>query len=135
LPALNWTPSTNPGRDVDALVLPTGPADSLETCVLSFLQLIHIARRRLWLVSPYFVPDQALISSLQLAALRGVDVRLLLPSKSDNRLVWLASHAHLDDIQAVGIKVYRYRAGFLHQKVWLVDDACATVGTANLDNR
>jgi cardiolipin synthase len=135
LPPLNWTPRCGPGPGVDALVTPTGPADSLDTCVLHFIQLIHTAQRRLWIVSPYFVPDQALLSALQLAALRGVDVRILLPHKTDNRLVQLASYAYLHEVQAVGIRVYRYRAGFLHQKVWLVDDCCATVGTANLDNR
>lgn len=135
LPALDWTPRCSPGPGVDVLVTPTGPADSLDTCVLHFIQLIHTARHRLWIVSPYFVPDQALLSALQLAALRGVDVRILLPHKTDNRLVQLASYAYLHEVQAVGIRVYRYRAGFLHQKVWLVDDRCATIGTANIDNR
>lgn len=137
LPQLHWEPrcAVMSEESVDALVLPTGPADSLDTCILNFLQLTQMAQRRLWLVSPYFVPDSALIAALQLAALRGVDVRLLLPKRTDNRLVWLASHAYLADVQRAGIKVYRYCDGFLHQKVWLVDDTCAMVGTANLDNR
>ena len=69
------------------LVVPTGPADNLETCVLFVLHLIQSARRRLWIVSPYFVPDPAVIHALQLAALRGVDVRIMLPEKPDRRLV------------------------------------------------
>lgn len=135
IPALNWVPLPPQGGTATTLVIPTGPADSLESCVLSVLHLIHSAQRRLWIVSPYFVPDPAVVSALQLAAMRGVDVRILLPEKPDRRLVWLSSFAYLEDVQSVGIHVYRYYAGFLHQKVWLIDDDCAIVGTANLDNR
>ena len=119
----------------EVLVVPTGPADQLETCLLFFQQLAQSAQRRLWIVSPYFVPDVAILNALQLAALRGVDVRILLPEKADKRMVWLSSFANLDEVQNTGIHVYRYQAGFLHQKVWLMDDDCAVVGTANVDNR
>jgi cardiolipin synthase len=122
-------------EDKDILVVPTGPADPLETCLLFFQQLAQSAQRRLWIVSPYFVPDVAILNALQLAALRGVDVRILLPEKADKRMVWLSSFANLDEVQNTGIHVYRYQAGFLHQKVWLMDDDCAVVGTANVDNR
>ena len=149
IPALNWTPAVptvempideaavgNPTcAAASTLVVPTGPADSLESCVLFMLHLINSAKKRLWIVSPYFVPDQSTVNALQLAALRGVDVRILLPEKPDRRLVWLSSFAYLDDVQSTGIKVYRYRSGFLHQKVWLIDDECAVIGTSNLDNR
>lgn len=135
VPALNWQPQPVPGPGCAVLVASTGPADSLETCVLYFIQLINSARHRLWIVSPYFVPDVALLTALQLAALRGVDVRIMLPERADKRLMYFAAFAYLDEVQAVGIRVFRFTAGFLHQKVWLVDDLCATVGTANLDNR
>jgi cardiolipin synthase len=136
IPALTWQPRAGASADdATALVIPTGPADSLETCVLSVLHLIQSARQRLWIVSPYFVPDLAVIQALQLAALRGVDVRILLPEKPDRWLVWLSSFAFLDDVHATGVRVYRYRAGFLHQKVWLIDNDCAMVGSTNLDNR
>ena len=117
------------------LVMPTGPADELETCSLLFSEIIHRAKKRVWIVSPYFVPDGAVISALQLAALRGVDVRIMLPENPDHKLVYLASFAFLEETVPVGIKVYRYVEGFLHQKVFLVDDNLAGVGTANLDNR
>jgi len=135
VPPLNWGLEPPTPGGVDAIVVPTGPADPLESCALFFQQLAHAAQRRLWIVSPYFVPDAAVINALQLAALRGVDVRILLPEKADRRLVWLSSFAYLDEVQGTGIRVYRYTAGFLHQKVWLVDDDCAFIGTANLDNR
>ncbi len=133
VPRLNWVPETTGA--VCATIVPSGPADSVETCLLYFLQLISMAKRRLWIVSPYFVPDSAILSALQLAALRGVDVRIMLPARADNRLVQLASYALMDEIQRVGVRLYRFQDGFLHQKVWLVDDETVSIGTANLDNR
>ena len=137
IPELSWQPKpvSESSDTASAIVIPTGPADSLETCVLYVLHLIQSARERLWIVSPYFVPDPAIIHALQLAALRGVDVRIMLPEKPDRWLVWLSSFAFLDDVHATGVRVFRYRAGFLHQKVWLIDREYAIVGTTNLDNR
>ncbi|NBN62415.1 cardiolipin synthase [Microvirga tunisiensis] len=121
--------------DEAVLVMPTGPADPLEDCSIAFTEAISRARKRLWIVSPYFVPGSEIQTALYAAALRGVDVRVLLPEKADHRLVWLASHAHADDLVNHGIRVYRYLDGFLHQKVVLVDDDLASVGTVNFDNR
>ena len=134
VPELCWQ-IVPPNGAIEAIIVPSGPADHIETCLLLFQQLSQIAKQRLWIVSPYFVPDASIINSLQLAALRGVDVRILLPQNPDKYTVWLSSFANLDEVQRTGIKVYRYQAGFLHQKVWLVDDDCALIGTANLDNR
>jgi cardiolipin synthase len=94
-----------------------------------------MAQQRLWIASPYFVPDEQFISALQLAALRGVDVRILIPDKSDNPLVQLSAWSFLADLEQVGIKVFRYTKGFMHHKIVLVDDQYCTVGTANFDNR
>jgi cardiolipin synthase len=135
VPELNWTPTAAKEGDQDVLVLPTGPADSLESCGLFFIQMISMATDRLWIASPYFVPDIHVIAALQLAALRGVDVRIMLPEKPDHLLVYLASFSFLRELETVGVKIYRYQPGFLHQKTLLVDDRWAAVGTANLDNR
>ncbi len=135
LPELAWRPRAAPSGDQHVLVLPTGPADEHDTCSLFFCHAIHAAQRRVWIVSPYFVPDEAVISALQLAALRGVDVRIMLPLRPDHRTVYLASFSYLPQFTMPGICFYRYKPGFLHQKVLLVDDDLASVGTANLDNR
>lgn len=121
--------------DHAVLVLSSGPADRLETASLMFQQAIHTAERRIWISTPYFVPDSAVLGALNLAALRGVDVRLLLPTRSDSRVVDAAAWAFLDPLLASGIRVHRYERGFLHAKQFLVDDLAAGVGTANLDNR
>ena len=81
------------------------------------------------------MPDQALIHALQLAALRGVDVRIMLPEKPDHKLVYLAAFSYIAETEPAGVKFYRYQPGFMHHKVILVDDDLAAVGTANFDNR
>ena len=118
-----------------ALALATGPADDLETCSLMFIRAINAAKKRFWIASPYYVPDNAVTKALQLAAMRGVDIRIMLPRKPDHLLVYLASFACLKELAMPNIRVYRYDEGFLHQKVFLADDSLGAVGTANLDNR
>jgi cardiolipin synthase len=117
------------------LSLPSSPSDDREPGALMFVHAIHSARSRLWIVSPYFVPNGSIIDALKLAALRGVDVRVLIPGLTDNRLVALAGRAYLSELVRAGVRFFRYQNGFLHQKVMLIDEDLATVGTANLDNR
>ncbi|MET4805009.1 cardiolipin synthase [Limibacillus sp. MBR-115] len=135
VPDLQYLPEPAPGGDKKVLVLPSGPADDFETYNLFVVQAILAASQRLWIVSPYFVPDTSVMAALKLAALRGVDVRIMLPKNSDNLLVDLATYSYFKSLDRVGIKIYRYQAGFLHQKVLLIDEDVATVGTANMDNR
>ncbi|MGV8856227.1 MAG: cardiolipin synthase [Devosia sp.] len=123
-----------PGEQ-SVLVMGTGPADRLEECAIAFTDIIGRARQRLWIVSPYFVPDTDIRTALFAAKLRGVDVRIMLPNEPDHRMVWLASIAHADAMVSHGITVQRYKDGFLHQKVLLMDDQIATVGSVNFDNR
>ena len=132
---LDWTPTKAASGDKAVLIVPTGPADPLETAALMFLHAITIAKKRIWIASPYFVPDDAIVSALQLAGLRGVDVRILIPHKPDHLLVYLAAFSYFDGASKTGARFFRYTDGFLHQKVMLVDDRAATVGTANFDNR
>ena len=132
---LNWVPTRASDANMRALVIPTGPADELESASLMFTGVINAAQERIWIASPYFVPDDAVVQALQLASLRGVDVRILIPEKADSKLVTLAAYAFFVKTKAAGVEFYRYQDGFLHQKVVLVDDSFATVGTANFDNR
>ena len=134
-PALNWQPHRAGDSDQQVLILPSGPADHWETCTLFFLNCINNARERLWIASPYFVPDFQIMNALQLAAMRGVDVRILIPEKSDHILISLAAYSYLVSANECGIRICQYQPGFLHQKVVLVDSRYAAVGTANLDNR
>lgn len=132
---LDWEPRVPTGAHVPVLVLASGPADPFETASLMVQEAIHSARRRIWFASPYFVPDEGVQSALELAAFRGVDVRVLIPDRTNDLLVHHAQYAFLGSMLEAGVKVFRYTAGFLHQKVFLVDDDVAAVGTVNLDNR
>lgn len=121
--------------EMEALCLATGPADPMETCAMFFLTAINQAKDRIWIASPYFVPDDKLVTALQLAAVRGVDVRVLMPDMNDSRLVHFSSFSYLQELEKAGVKAYRYEKGFLHQKVALVDDKLSAIGSANFDNR
>jgi len=135
IPELVWTPPPALPENQAVLIVPSGPADRLETATLMFLHAINSAKKRLWIASPYFVPDDAVLAALQLAGLRGVDVRILIPDTADHLLVYLAAFSYFEDASRTGVRFYRYTDGFLHQKVMLIDDSTATVGTANFDNR
>ena len=132
---LEWETRPAARGDADILVLPSGPADDYETCNLMFVHAIHSAQNRFWIASPYFVPNAEVVSALQVAGLRGVDVRILLPANPDHFMVYLASFYYMKRTGAHGIRFYRYAEGFMHQKAFLIDDFGVGIGTANLDNR
>ncbi|WP_144112550.1 cardiolipin synthase [Paraburkholderia sp. BCC1886] len=123
------------GRGMHCLVVPSGPADKQETCSLFFVEAINAARERIWITTPYLVPDEAVFAALRLAALRGVDVRILIPCRRDHVVVFAASKLYAYDSLRAGIRIFRYQPGFLHQKVVLIDSVAAAIGSANLDNR
>ena len=134
LPPLSL-PESFPEDGVLCQLLASGPADAQETCSLFFVEAIHSATERVWITSPYFIPDEAVSAALRLAVLRGVDVRLLLPSRPDHYIVYLASSLFAFEAVRAGVRVFRYLPGFLHQKVVLVDNEISAIGSANLDNR
>ena len=117
------------------LLFPSDPASDFEEAGLMYHQVITQARERIWISSPYFVPDRGIIAALQLAALRGVDVRVMIPDRPDGPVVGMANWAFTAELMPAGVAVYRYEPAFLHQKVFLLDDELAGVGTANFDNR
>lgn len=135
VPEMNWEPVEATSGDMRVLPVATGPADDVETCGLFFVQMINAARKRIWITSPYFVPDLHVITALVLAALRGVEVRVMLPEKADHLLVYLSGFSFIEDVDEQGVDFYRYQDGFMHQKVMLIDDDAAVIGTANFDNR
>ena len=132
---IEWAFSDDRKGDSTVLVFPSDPASEYEEAGLMYHQAIVAATRRIWIASPYFVPDHGIVSALQLAALRGVDVRVLIPDEPDGPVVAMANWSYTRDLLPTGVKVYRYQGGFMHQKVLLMDDHIAGVGTANFDNR
>jgi len=135
LPVMNWEPRVPAEGGVQAMIVPFAPTQRFETAKLFFVAALQSARERIWLSAPYFVPDSAVMSALQLAAMRGVDVRIITTGKPDSWPVFLAAFYYMDQLRDVGIRFYAYQPGFLHEKVALIDDDVATVGTPNFDNR
>lgn len=135
LPELNWTATPAPDSDQKALYVATGPASNLPNGVLFFLHCIQQAKERLWLASPYFIPDPSVVDALILASLRGVDVRIILPQRYDMLIMYLAGFSSLPEVEHSGIRLFRYHTGYPHQKCMLVDDRFGWVGTSNIDNR
>jgi cardiolipin synthase A/B len=127
-------PDPRPGP-IAAQALPSGPDSSWQAIHRLHVAAIHAARQRVWLATPYFVPGEAAMMALTSAALGGLDVRLLVPKRSDSLLVTLAARSYYDELLAAGVKVYEYGPRMLHTKALLVDDSSALIGTANFDNR
>lgn len=117
-------------------LIPSGPDDFPQNgWQLTLLEMAARARKRLWLASPYFVPDTAVYAALLAAAGRGVQVRILVPRKGDSIMANLALLTYLPELAHTGIRILAYKPGFLHEKIALVDDDICCIGTANLDER
>ena len=97
--------------------------------------MINQANDYIYICTPYLIIDTNMINALTLAAKRGVDVRIVIPGIPDKKIVYLLSESYIDPLVICGVKVYKYSPGFVHAKVFVVDDKVATVGTINLDYR
>lgn len=134
LDLLNWEAEPSP-QNRPAVIVATGPGDYTDNGSMLFFSAIAAATERVWMASPYFVPDQEVYAALRHAALSGLDVRILLPESVDHYLPWLAAFAFFDELRDAGVKILRYQGGFMHQKCFVIDDTITGIGTANLDNR
>jgi cardiolipin synthase len=116
-------------------VLASGPDDERAPIHAFFLAAISTARKRIWIETPYLIPDEPLEMAMKIAVLRGVDVQVIVPSRGDSRLVTAASHTYCEALGTAGVKVHEFGPAMLHAKTMVVDSTVAVVGTANLDNR
>lgn len=127
-------PAATPGP-VQAQVVASGPDSAWEAIHRVHVAAIHGARRRVWLATPYFVPGEAAMMALTTAALAGLDVRLLVPRRSDSRLVTFAARSYFDELLLAGVRIHQYGPRMLHTKALLCDDDIAVIGSANFDHR
>lgn len=134
LPTVDWTPHPAAGGNQACTYLSSGPADTMQVGVMSYLESINAARHRLWLASPYFLPDSSLLKALKMADLRGVEVRILLPPARFEPAMRLAALALIPELRDTRIQFYEY-PHYNHSKVMLVDDWLSWVGSSNLDSR
>lgn len=133
-PLLEVQPTFLPGG-VAAQVIPSGP-NFANNVVTELIQAsIQLARREVMLSTPYFIPDDATISAMEVAARRGLRVTLIVPQANDSVLCAYASRSHFSELLEAGVEIWEYHTGFLHSKTVSVDDDITIVTTANLDRR
>lgn len=113
----------------------SGPTDEMPTMALILQKAIALARRRVYIQTPYFVPSDGVLRALQGAARANVDVRVMIPERSDSPMLTLASRSYVQECLRAGVKIYFYTAGMLHSKMMLIDGDIATVGSTNFDFR
>jgi cardiolipin synthase len=126
---------TEPRGDALLQIVASGPDVREKAIFKIFLMAIYQAKDYIFLTTPYFIPDRSLLLALQLAAYRGVDVRILVPRKSDHTFVLLAGRSYYEDLMETDVKIYEYTAGYLHAKMLVVDDYLTVIGSANADIR
>ena len=96
--------------------------------------MITCAKDKVYIQTPYFIPDDVFFASLRIAVKSGVDVRIMVPRKPDKKTVYLATLSYLKEMAEIGVKIYLYK-GFLHSKALIIDDNLLSIGTCNMDNR
>lgn len=118
-------------------VIADGPDTKTELIKDSFFKMITLAKKRIWLVTPYLIPNSELIIALRVAAMSGVDVRILVPGKNDKGKNWIycATQAYFSELLEAGVQIYLYSNLFIHSKILIIDDDIASVGTVNFDYR
>ncbi|MFO0736750.1 MAG: cardiolipin synthase [Labilithrix sp.] len=129
-----FPPPTSQGEHRVQIVA-SGPDRELEPIQRLYFAAIALSQKRVLVTTPYFVPDAPVLTALTTAALRGVDVRILVPRLSDSLVVTAAARSYFDDVLAAGARVFEYQPTMVHSKTIVVDDFFAAVGTANMDNR
>ena len=118
-----------------AVLVASGPDSPRPYCMEAILAAINQAKFKIWIMTPYFIPTDQIITALQIAASNGVDIKMILPGKSDSHIVKHASLSYVKPLLRSGIKVYFYDKGFAHAKTMSFDNQVAIVGTANMDTR
>jgi cardiolipin synthase len=123
------------GGKATVAIVPSGPDTRTEAIHRLFFAAISGARERVWITTPYFVPDPPMMVALQVAAMRGVDVKLILPSRSNHRVTFHAGRSYYEQLLEAGVHIHEYTPGMIHAKTMVVDGRIVLVGSANMDMR
>jgi cardiolipin synthase len=130
----NWYQKEQFGNKI-VQIAASGPDSRNPTILYSLLYAIYQAEEEILITTPYFIPEQSILDAIVVAALGGVSVQLLVPAKSDSKLVELAASSYYDQLLDAGVELFFYKKGFVHAKTMVVDKKLAVVGTANMDFR
>ena len=116
-------------------IVTSGPDSKYPKIKFTLIQAILNAKHEICITSPYFIPDKSFLDAINIAALSGIDVKMLLPTKSDSFIVNTTTQSYFEELINAGVKIYTYNKGFVHAKTMICDQKIAIIGTANLDNR
>ncbi|SEB19160.1 cardiolipin synthase [Pedobacter hartonius] len=133
-PGFFYEPKEN-GGDAVVQIAASGPDSDNPTILFSLIQAIGMAEEEILITTPYFIPGESLLDAMTVAALSGVRVVLLVPDKSDSRMVAAAARSFYSELLAAGVEIYQYEKGFIHAKTMVSDQQLSVIGTANMDNR
>ncbi|NTW71230.1 MAG: cardiolipin synthase [Eubacteriaceae bacterium] len=131
----DYLPVTSEVGHVGVQIVSSGPDDENEHIKQGYLKMINSAREYIYIQTPYFIPDQSIFEALKIAAVSGVDVRIMIPNKPDHVFVYWATFSYVGELLKYGAKIYIYNNGFMHAKTIVADDEIASVGTCNFDIR
>lgn len=135
LPAKEYLPSIRRGGKCVVQIVASAPDFDWETIAQAYFYVIATAKKQVLLATPYFMPTSEILNAIKIAALSGVDVRLLIPEKADSIISKWCTESYVEELLDAGVRVFQYQSGFTHSKLVIVDGIVASVGTANLDFR
>lgn len=121
--------------DTAIQIVSSGPDSDWESIKIGYIKLINMAKKYVYIQTPYFIPDDAFMNAVRIACLSGIDVRIMIPNKPDHLFVYWATYFHVGLLINAGAKIYIYENGFLHAKMIVIDDEAVSIGTANIDSR
>ena len=130
-----YFPPHNISNQLLVQITSSGPDSDWSNIMQTYFAAITTAEKNIYLSTPYFIPNESILTALKTAALSGVDVKLILPGNSDVRTTWYSSISYVEELLRAGVDVYIYRDGFNHGKIMMVDDVFTSIGTANMDGR
>ncbi len=122
-------------KKIGMQIVSSGPDSKYKSIYNGFIKMIHSAKHSIFIQTPYFIPDEGIMTALRLAALSGKDVRIMIPNKPDHLFVYWATYSNIGDLLNSGVRAYTYENGFLHAKTIVIDNEVSSIGTANFDIR
>ncbi len=131
----SYFPPLNYPKNTNMQIVSSGPDTKWQSIHYAYVKMISKAKKSIFIQTPYFVPDDSVYECLRIAALSGIDVRIMIPAKPDHPFVYWASLSYLGQLLDAGVKCYKYENGFLHSKTLIIDSSVSSVGTANMDMR
>lgn len=132
---LKYFPENKVDQETPLQIASSGPDSDWASIMQAFFAAITKAQKHIYISSPYFLPNQAILTALKVASLSGIDVKIMIPSHSDSKIVYWATRSYISELIEAGIKVYLFRRGFNHSKLIMIDGVFSSVGTANMDIR